>query len=710
MMRLAPAARLHQDRAHPPHAYMFGTRLQSDSTGESHQSARRRRTTGSFVVWPAALAAALTAAIVLLSAPTLVAWLQGLYPLTGGRTTRAAAFLSAALCTWVLSIVTLAVWFAPSWVVARVVAPADALSVRALRCFVIAFVLQPLAHGTMLLAVGVDLPPPAYRLATLTTQLLLIVMAGAWMLRARTGARETGIRLPRDTIRWAVLGAAILIVTVLLLPRLAWQDLNPDGGELLTMGRSLGSHIVARLPTGEIPGVNLGMVTIAYPVDWLIATTGLSEPAARLPTIAYLAGMVLGVAAIAEHRAARALRTREFAVLALGVVAVGLTLAFNASYDPYSTDLASPTSIDLLTMVFLLATLHFLFAGEVAWCLASAVLMSLSRPSALLLCLLTSAALLLIHRDWRVRPFQTAVLATLATLVVSVLYASVFSSMIGDPVAEGGGNLLTRIRFLRFDDWRRLAWLAVPGGVLPVLSFLHWRRMETRGRVLALVTLGYFAFFYCLAFVSLHHFAPAMLLPLAVLWRSEVERAVPSSPAWLVAVLAGVVFAGYAATPRDSSTYRDARRLGSTLVYEIGDYGGDYRARREAFESRDILDSLFTPYALVRDAQRDRVGSPWTFIHYAWLAETDADRAQYIVRAADRERPAGTTRIAMAHGAALYVRDAAAWRAERRTPPPPDPRSRWYDLPRTTLFAHLGRTEGVPQVDLRALADRLLGR
>jgi hypothetical protein len=61
------------------------------------------------------------------------------------------------------------------------------------------------------------------------------------------------------------------------------------------------------------------------------------------------------------------------------------------------------------------------------------------------------------------------------------------------------------------------------------------------------------------------------------------------------------------------------------------------------------------------------------------------------------------TRVAATDSAALFVRDLERWRRERAAPPPPDPRSRLYDVPRPTLFAQWGLKRGVPQVDLRKL-------
>ena len=384
-----------------------------------------------------------------------------------------------------------------------------------------------------------------------------------------------------------------------------------------------------------------------------------------------------------------------------------LTIGFNASYDPYSTDLASPASIDMLALVFLVATLYFLFAGEMWWCLAAAVLQALSRPSAPLLSLMLVAAIVIVDRDVRSRRLQLALIATAATLVVSLIYVFAIEAMTGSEVSEGGGNLLLRIRFLRFDDWKRLAYFIVPAGIVPVLLMTRWRQFDGRGAVMALVALAYFAFFYGLAFIALHHFAPAMLLPLAVFWRTQAQRDTSTGVPLRVGLAAGLAIAVVAALPRSMAPFRDSREIGSSIAMDLGDVHG-YALIRKRFDASRVLDSLFAPYWRVADAQGERVSDPGSLAWYATKARPDPSSARYVVQPEGRAAPEGATPLGTARGFALYTRDVATWQRQRQSPPPPDVRSRLYDVSRTTLFQHLGRDEGVVQVDLRDVACRVL--
>jgi hypothetical protein len=415
----------------------------------------------------------------------------------------------------------------------------------------------------------------------------------------------------------------------------------------------------------------------------------------------------LGLTALVEHGARRRLTTTELALVLLGVIAVCLTIGFNASYDPYSADLASPASIDLLALVFLLATFYFLLANDTGWCIAAATLQALSRPSALLLCGMFLAALLVVERNPRSPRLRLTTIATATTLVVSIVYVFAIESMTGTQVSEGSGNLLLRMRFLRFDDWLRLAWLLVPAGVVPALLMTRWRESDIAARAFTLVTLMYFAFFYALAFVSLHHFAPAMLLPLAVFWRQQLHRDHPWPKALRVGTVLGLAIAVLAAMPRSLAPYRATRVVGRTIAFDVGPERG-YAMIRNTFDASRVLDSLLAPYWRVRDAQVERLGDPMSLAWYAAKLPPAPDSARYVVQRESVPPPAGFVPLGTARGFAIYAKDIQQWTLLRSTPPPPDGRSPLYDVPRTTLFQHLGRDAGIVQVDLRAVACGVL--
>ena len=133
-------------------------------------------------------------------------------------------------------------------------------------------------------------------------------------------------------------------------------------------------------------------------------------------------------------------------------------------------------------------------------------------------------------------------------------------------------GLLRYLAFLQWSDWRRILFVAVPVGILPALSLLLWRRQDQVARALTLVTVAYFLFFFFQAYTVLHHYIPAMVLPLVVFWR--IEPALPER--WRPAVLAATAVAGLLALvvslPAHPQLDTSARRVGAAIADCIGGY------------------------------------------------------------------------------------------------------------------------------------------
>ena len=79
-------------------------------------------------------------------------------------------------------------------------------------------------------------------------------------------------------------------------------------------------------------------------------------------------------------------------------------------------------------------------------------------------------------------------------------------------------GLLTRLNSVQWGDWKRLLLLIVPCGILPAAILPFWRRQDQVGKSLTLVTMAYFGMFFIQAYISIHHFAPIMVLPIVVFW------------------------------------------------------------------------------------------------------------------------------------------------------------------------------------------------
>jgi len=577
------------------------------------------------------------------------------------------------------------------------------LSTLILKAFVVSFAAFVVGFGALHLV----FPVPSTAAFSATMLLVLVLAFAAWATRAVRGDVAAGFPFERG--RLVALASLTFAVLVTSIPVLFWQDINPDGLEGLSTGRSLAYHILPRLPNGLMPGLDLGMVTMAYPIHWMIVLFGHLEVAARLPFLLYLALIYAGVTALIERDAARRLSGSEEATVALTLGVFAVTLIFSDTYHPYSADVASPANIDLLAVGGMLGTAYFFFDRNRSWTIAFAFLTHLTRPTGVMfLGLLGAATLLVSRRDWRWR-VATLGAALGACVAWTVLYEHVLASLIGVPIEAGTSSIARRLRFLRFDDFGRLLWVVVPGGIVPAVSVFWYRRLDESSRSLLLVSGGYFLFFYVLAFTALHHFAPVMLLPVVLFWRVLLQR--ERSGAWAGAAAVGALAALIVSLPAGSSVDRRMRELGRATDFGIGDYSGDFDAYREAYRHKDILDSLFRPIWLVDDPGAEQVGSPWVQIHYASAASSPPDSIRYLVLPGAAAPPPGFERVAADSAAALYVRDRERWVQDRRSPPRTDFRSPIYAVPKETLFPFWGIPAGTYDLDLRdVLPDFVLSR
>ena len=141
-----------------------------------------------------------------------------------------------------------------------------------------------------------------------------------------------------------------------------------------------------------------------------------------------------------------------------------------------------------------------------------------------------------------------------------------------------GSNCGTRVRaglaftLLYVHDTERFLYLLIPCGLVPAAAMLLTRNQDRYTRVLTLVIIGYFGFFYIRAFVALHHFAPAMILPTIVLWRILLQRKHRPIVTGSTIVIAAICL--WLSFPRSFAIDRTFRDIGQVTDYQAGDYNG----------------------------------------------------------------------------------------------------------------------------------------
>ena len=534
---------------------------------------------------------------------------------------------------------------------------------------------------------------------------LLAVLLAIRVWKGQRVAWPLADHVERRRLCWLV--AIPLAAALVLLPVILWQDLTEDGIEALEIGRSLTTFIVPRFAhAAEFSGLGNPLLSASLPVSWFVALYGPIEAAARVPLLLYLPVLFMAVLALIEWRSQRRLTLGEESAVALALAIFVVTMGYSASYDPYSADLATPAAHDTLLLISLTGAVLFLWSSRPAWFLLFALMGYFVRPTGLLSILfLGMTGAIFLPRSELARVLAMTGLAALACLVAGFLYESyLHAAASGRPIAYAGGSLLERVRFLQFGDLRRAFFVAIPAGLIPSLALFYVRRQDPYARMLTAFTVLYFFFFYLQAFVALHHFAPAMILPIVVLWRIVLQG---PSRRWLKpAVYAAAAVCLVLSLPRSFEVLRAYRVIGSSISFAIGSYEGDYSSYRSAIEARTLIFDLFPAEWDVRDPAIEFVGAPTSMMRYSFVR--DGGDVNYVVQPPAEKIPAGFTRVAGDERGSVSVRDTARWRRERFSPPRTDYRSPVYDIPRETLFEFVGRPARNYDVNLRRLP--FLGR
>lgn len=578
---------------------------------------------------------------------------------------------------------------------------ADTVAGWIARSFLAAFVLNLPAFALVRAVQGFPPDESAARLAPLLLVLLTGTILTLRTLRSQVAA-PPWVSADLRRLGWFV--AVPVIAAIALLPVLLWQDFNPDGLEALSMGRSLTEHVVPRLPTGFASGLSLGMVTSSYPVAWFLTWFGPTEIAARAPLLLYMPVLFLVLLGAIEEGGKRRMSAWEEVALLLGVAGFVVTLSFNNAYHPYFADIASPANLDILAVTLMAMTVYFYFADALMALVISALLTSFTRPTGVLFLGLLGIGTLVVFQLRDRRKLLLLAIAITVSVAAAAVYEKGIVPALGLQIEDPGAQIGWRLRYFSFFDFRRVAYLLVPSGVLPALALFAWPKLDRRSKALSVALLGYFAFFYVRAFVGQHHFAPIMVLPLIVLWRALILR--ERSERWIAAVGIATVAAIVLSLPRSFAVNRVMREVGKVTEFEPGDYFGDWRGIGEAFGAKDVLYSLFPPYWDVEDPGQELIGSPWVQVHYASQPKSPGTQATYVVRSSASPAPDGFLRVAEANGAVAYVRDSGLWSRQRYQQQRTDFASPLFELPRETLFPRLGVPAGNFSLDLRAVLGR----
>lgn len=533
-----------------------------------------------------------------------------------------------------------------------------------------------------------DASPAGSGVVGWVTMAMIAVATAVAAAVAQRGARPWPLATRQDRITAGAAAAGLLVVAALLAPKLLWESFNGDGAHAFAVSRRLVSEPWPFFPVeagalAGFPGTTSMLFT--WPNAWFLQLLGPVDAAARLPFVLYLPLLALGLQAVAET-GGRPLGGRAVATLWLALVPFTLAIAYSATYEPYHADLALPAVQDTLLMVCLLGFVHAMLLRSWGWVLAFGLLMHASLPSGLLLigCWLVAEAVV-------IRPVPWPVLARVATVIVTCLLASRLVAWLvvaaGHPapgVEYGVSGVLDDLMRINLTEWWRVGWVLVGGAMLPPLLLAWWRRQDFSARRITVVALLYFLFFFVQARVSLHHFLPAMLLPLAVALRLRPEEATARSRflrLWQLAAAVAIVLAA----PGSFAIERTTRTVGRTITRDVASLpDSDPRA----LAATDLLGEIVPPVWDHRVPHRSYGGSPLAWARYARTGATDS--ATTYVLGAGLPVPDADSVIRHPNGVWLAVRDGDAWQRHLALRPGLDRVAGLFRIAPSTLFGQGG--------------------
>lgn len=469
------------------------------------------------------------------------------------------------------------------------------------------------APAALFQSFGLDMRGAGFGALVIATTLA----AAVWVAR-RCEARDLAAPESRSASRFAWCLLPPVLFYLFAPAKFLWEDFNGDGVHALETARLLSQQALPFWGVEHDRAISTfpGMTSFlfAYPTSWYERLLQSAEPASRLPILLHLSIFFSLALAVAE-RGTRRLRAAELQGLWLGLGAYAVTMAFSATYSRYNADLAMPAVQDTMALVAFLGYFAAMQSKSWGWAAAWALVAWCSAPNGALLLTLWLPAVALAGAPRRI-PWQTLGVGLALVVGTALAVAAIEGALplLGQPQPGGEyatGNLASRFRFLRLNDWIRISYVVVPAGITTFACLPFWRRFDATAKSIWLITAGCFGLFYIQASASLHHFSSAMLLPMVGFWRWRATEATDFR--WDIGVAAGALLAIALALPHNAETRVQARIVGQSISERTGSYD---RVGIQPFLLAPLLHELYPrPYLVAPGDSRYR-GAAIVWLHY----------------------------------------------------------------------------------------------
>jgi len=507
------------------------------------------------------------------------------------------------------------------------------------------------------------------------------------LIRLRRGSQ---ILFPVMSIETKNLIYSIIIVPFILIavltPKLFWENFNGDGMHAYESSRLL---LFQAFPfwdpaTGALtsfPGITSALFT--YPASWFIRIFGEFEVAARLPYILFITALFGAIVTLIKYGKHKQISITEVSLIWAALVIYTITMGYSASYNPYFADFALPATQDTLQILSFLGFIIAFLDKKPGWLLLFVVLTYTSLPSGLLLMFFWCVAVLLL-----VRPVPWKILFLVAGYILLIIVSSMLFKTYSPFLNSSGeyeiSGFLNRFAFLQVSDWRRLTYILVPTGFIPVLALLFWRRQDTVTRAITLVIVVYFLFFYLQAYISLHHFSLVMILPIIVLWRTDIAFNQFYYKYTIILVLTGIIAGLVMAFPDNTQVNTHYRKIGKTMYFDVKGY---HEMKPGIFRSIEVMNDIITFGSDVRVPDKLYYMPKILWLYYS-QGNIRNNKNNYILKESNKISPSDSGKIYTRNGYSLIIRNLDIMKKDLAIRPDTPPGSRVFTIPRKILFGN----------------------
>jgi hypothetical protein len=591
------------------------------------------------------------------------------------------------ICVWasIVAVSGCAFVLAPGLLAAQVLRVADNAGDWVLRGFTLSLVGVSVAVTALQVLVGHPVSRIAFQ-ALIVVLCLVVMVAGQAKGRAAIPAPASA----GDRSLISSLIVAPIVIAIVLAPKIFWESFNSDGAHAFEASRRLIYSVGPFFPV-EAGGIASypGFKTVlpSYPMSWFVRLFGEIEPAIRVPYLLVLVSISGGIASLSRRD--RTPNSSDPWLVWLGLLVFTVVMAFSASYETYSADLALPGLADAMTIAMLLGMIAATVQRRPVWIAICGALLYTTTPAGALLTAFWLAASVVALRPLRWREAGT-IAAVLVGCVIAERAMPALTNILGIPgpgAEHATGDLASRLLSVQWRDWHRFGYALIPAGIVPAIAVMAWWKQDDVSRAVSLVTAATFGFFYLQDRFALHYFSPVWILPLVVWWRmAPPPDAAARSRAMAFRALTAfaAVVAIALSTPPETRPWIVTREIGEA----IEDRGPGYATGDpSAFARSELLGALFPTPAHAKVPLESYGGShlSWSFYSH----RRDASRpAAYVLQPESAPPPTGGVLVKASGAGALFLLDSAAFSRHRTTPAGAGGIARVYRVAKYTLFYH----------------------